>query len=127
MRTVLCFDDRTYRLGAARKLLAANGYVVLCAESSQDLLDQLAENPVDAVLLDCHTLGKPGRDPVELIRIIEPNLPIIMTSGFCSAPCTHLRDADACIQKGDLSTALLHTVETVLCARRYGLCRSVAC
>ncbi len=127
MRTVLCFDDCTYRLETARKLLAANGYQTLRAKDSQDLVDILAENPVDVVLLDCHCLGKSGNNPVELIRLIEPNLPIIMTSGFCQPPCTHMRDADACLQKGDLSSALLRTVETVLCARRYGLCRSVAC
>ena len=126
MRTILCYDDRTYRLGTARKLLAANGYLVLRAESARELVDQLAENPVDAILLDCHCLGKPGNSPVEVIRLLEPNLPIIMTSGFCSAPCAHLKDSDACIQKGDLSSTLLRTIETVLCARRYGLCRSVA-
>jgi CheY-like chemotaxis protein len=127
MRTILCFDDATYRLETARKLLAANGYLTLRARDTHDLVDQLAETCVDVILLDCHCLAKPGCNPVQLIRLAQPDLPIIMTSGFCQSPCAYMRDADACIQKGDLSTALLRTVETVLCARRYGLCRSIAC
>ena len=84
--------------------------------------------PVDVVVLDCRLcrLSNTLADPAAVLRRLSPDTPIIMMSGYCGVPCRHLRDADACVQKGDTGTILLRTVEIMLCARRYGLCRFIA-
>ena len=45
---------------------------------------------------------------VEGLRIARPDVPIVMRSGFCSLPCTHLQDADICVQDGDSAALLSH-------------------
>jgi hypothetical protein len=74
--------------------------------------------------MDCHPeiAGKPI---APVLRRISPETPILMVSGFCRLPCKGFRDADACIQKGNIA-ALLETLRVMLCARNYGLHRSVA-
>jgi CheY-like chemotaxis protein len=126
MPTVLCIDDRTYGLACMREMLRANGYEVLLAESAHDAADLLLQNPVDAVLLDCHSSGDNCGEVLPVLEGLEPDIPIVMMSGYCSLPCRNLGRADACLQKGETSRALLRTLEIFLCARRYGLLRSVA-
>jgi CheY-like chemotaxis protein len=126
MPTVLCIDDRTYGLACMREMLRGNGYEVLLAESTHDAADLLLHNPIDAVLLDCHLLGEDCGKVLSVLEGLDPDIPIVMISGYCTLPCRYLSRADACLQKGETSRALLRTLEITLCARRYGLLRSVA-
>jgi CheY-like chemotaxis protein len=123
--TLLCIDDHTYGLAVIIETLRAHRYTVIAATDTQNAFDLLAERIIDAVLLNCHAPGETSR-MAPLLRKLQPNTPIIMMSGYCVVPCPNLRLSDACIQKGESDQVMLRTVETTLCSRRFGLCRSVA-
>lgn len=126
MATILCLDDHTLSLSSIVDTLRHSGYGIAFTGDARALLELLAESSVDAVLLDCHELGRAGGDLVGAVRMVRPDVPIVMMSAYCCLPCTHLQHADACIQKGATRSNLKRTLDAVLCASRFGLCRSVA-
>jgi CheY-like chemotaxis protein len=126
MAMILCIDDRTYYLSSTADLLRHAGYSIVFPADSHAAVELLFDNPIDAVLLDCHQLGDQRGDLVAALRIVKPDVPIVMISAYCSLPCDYLRQASACVQKGDTARTLLRTLEAVICASRFGLCRSVA-
>jgi len=125
MACILCIDDSTYELANTIPMLRAHGHDVIAAVHMVDVLAAVANHSIDAVILNC-TATKDTSDIVQALRIIRPEIAIVLMSAFCNLPCDRLRHADACIQKGDTGAALLRTIDSVLCARRYGLCRWVA-
>ncbi len=125
MPTILFIDDHTCGSHTVAHRLRACGYEVQVAPDVEEALTLFRLYPIDAVVTDCHP-EIPGRGIIApVLRQISPNVPIIMMSPFCGVPCTRLRYADACIQKGDV-TALLSALRVLLCSRTYGLCQSVA-
>ena len=124
--TVLCIDDYSLGLATTISILRANSYRVLAVADVERVIDLFVENPVDAVILDCHLLQGRTRQVVEALRTLRPSIPIIMMSACCSLPCAELRNADFCIQKGKTGRSLLRVLETAIVASRYGLCRSLA-
>ncbi len=118
MPTVLCIDDHTYRLAQLEALLEAGGYTVITAGDTESALDLFANNPVDAVILDCHLLSMRSSDVVAALKYLRPNLPVILLSAFCPVPCSRATAAAACIQKGESELALLSALATA--TRRHG-------
>ena len=126
MARILCIDDHTYSLSSTIKALRHEGHTVVTAGEPLPALQAISDGDVDVVLLDCHCHSIDIRSNlVAAIRILRPDIPVVMTSAYCGLPCQKLREADACIQKGD-TAALGRTIQTILCASKYGLCRSVA-
>jgi DNA-binding response OmpR family regulator len=125
MPTILFINDHTCGSHTVAHRLRASGYEVQIAPDADEALTLFRLYPIDAVVTDCHpeTLGREVMAPI--LRRINPDIPIIMMSAFCGAPCTRLRYADACIQKGDV-TSLLGALRMLLCSRAYGLCQSIA-
>ncbi len=107
MPTVLCVDDHTYRLTQLEALLEAGGYTVVTAGDPQSALEMFANNPIDAVVLDCHLLSMRSSDVIEVLKHLRPSLPVILLSAYCPAPCGRATQATACIQKGESELALL--------------------
>ena len=124
MARILCVDDHTYALSGTIAALQHEGHTIVTINGRNPALHAVADDEVDLLLLDCHA-SDTHRNLIAAVRILRPEIPVVMTSGFCSLPCEKLRDADACIQKGD-TAALGRTIQTILCASKYGLCRSVA-
>src|ERR1039458_10165036 len=125
MPTILLIDDHTCGSHTVVHRLRACGYEVQVAPEAEEALTLFRLYPIDAVVMDCHP-EIPGREIIApALRRISPNVPIIMMSAFCGVPCTRLRAADACIQKGDV-TALLSALRVLLCSRAYGLYQVVA-
>jgi len=58
--------------------------------------------PVDVVVMDCRFCdpSNPLSDPAAVLKRQSPNVPIIMMSSYCRAPCRRMLNADACIEKG---------------------------
>lgn len=124
MATILCIDDGTYGFSHTVEILRMTGHRVFMADNPQAALQVLLDHPVHAVLLDCHELEQHS-GMASALRLARPEIPLVMTSAYCSLPCTHLREADACVQKGDSAT-LVQTISTIITASRFGLCRSVS-
>ena len=126
MTTLLCMDDATYSLANAVLALSNSGFHILATADTATALELAASNTVAAVILNCHRVVDNG-PLVTALRILRPNIAVIMLSGYCGVPCTQLQHADACIQKGDNTEHVLRqTLQSVLAQRRFGLCRCVA-
>lgn len=124
MATILCIDDHTYGLASTTAMLRKQGHTLLVVDNPHAALRAIADCSVDLVLLDCHRNEHRG-NMASAIRILRPEIPVIMISGYCGLHCTALHQADVCVQKGD-AAMLAQTIQSVLCASLYGLCRSVA-
>jgi len=125
MACILCIDNCTYELANTVPMLRTHGHQVLAAIETADVLNAVANHGVEVVVLNC-SAPKNTSDIVLGLRLIRPDIAIVMMSAYCPLPCDRHRYADCCIQKGDSAAALLRTLDTVLCAKRYGLCRCSA-
>jgi response regulator RpfG family c-di-GMP phosphodiesterase len=125
MPTVLCLDDSTSVLAEAAQALRKSGYRVLTTDDSATSLNLALETPLDAVLLNCRSeRDKTGL--VSALRVLQPQVAVVMFSGYCGVPCDQLHLADACFQKDGQPSTLLPLLRAVLCQSRFGFCRSVA-
>lgn len=125
MPTILCLDDSTFGLAEAAQALRESGYRVVTTQDNATALHVALETPLDAVFLNCHR-DRDNAALVAALRILRPHAAVLMFSGYCGVPCDQLRLADACFQKGGKPSTLLPLLRSVLCQRRYGLCRSLA-
>jgi DNA-binding NtrC family response regulator len=81
---VLIVDDEEIIRVLATKILQRSGLVTQTAESSQNGLAMVAENPgtYTLAILDLSMPGMSGVDLIREIRRIIPNLPCILSSGY---------------------------------------------
>jgi response regulator RpfG family c-di-GMP phosphodiesterase len=125
MATILCFDDFTSGLSGVVDKLREHGYRVFAADDTTAALEIAAHTPIDAVILNCRK-ETDNTGIVVALRILQPDMAVIMYSGYCGVPCTQSQLADACVEKGGTTATLLNTLQAVLCQAKYGFCRSVA-
>ena len=78
---VLVIDDEIGPRESMRILLK-NEYEVLCAESVEKGMDLLRRTQPDAVVLDIRMPGKTGIEGLKEIRQVDPNVSVIMLTGF---------------------------------------------
>ncbi|WP_162803008.1 response regulator transcription factor [Ornithinimicrobium avium] len=81
MSTVMVVDDHERTRTLLRKVLAAEGHVVLVAGDGDDALRQLAEHEVDLVLLDLVMPSSNGLLVLSSLRRRGITTPVIMVSG----------------------------------------------
>lgn len=124
MPMILFIDDHTCGSRALAHKLRACGYEVQVAPDAEEALTLFRLYRIDAVVTDCHCEIPSRGTLAPIIRSIRPDVPIILMSAFCGMPCARLRDADACVCKGDIP-ALLSTLRMLLCFRNFGLCQSL--
>jgi signal transduction histidine kinase/CheY-like chemotaxis protein len=76
-------DDATIREFVGTALVSA-GYLVTSAVDGEDALIKLKQDPMqfDAVLLDLTMPKLDGEDTLMALRMIAPNLPVVLTSGY---------------------------------------------
>jgi FixJ family two-component response regulator len=118
--TVLVVDDeRGPRL--ALELILQRDYRVLTAESGEEALDVLRAESVDAVTLDLKMPGLAGHNTLSIIRGIDPDLPVIVITGYGSyesaLKALRLRAFDF-ISKPFESKQILVAIEQAMEARR---------
>jgi len=82
--TILVVDDEDLLLTMGQAILTAYGYRVLLANSGKKALETLgAQNGnIDLVITDLVMPGMSGRELVEQIKHVSPEMPIICTSGY---------------------------------------------
>ncbi len=81
--TVLVVDDDETIRGFVNRVLVLAGYTVVSASDGEEALMKLRRDPVrfDAVLLDLTMPKLDGEDTLMALRMLAPNLPVILTSG----------------------------------------------
>jgi CheY-like chemotaxis protein len=87
------------------------GYSVLTAESGEEALEVLQSIAVDAVVVDYEMPGMDGEETARQIRKMCRDLPIILSSGFCSLPQHVLETVSASVPKTMRSEVLIDMLE----------------
>lgn len=82
--TVLIADDEPNILLTLKQALELEGYQTELASSGQVALDLLAKKPVDVALMDVKMPELDGLTALERIKVLRPELPVIMMSGHGS-------------------------------------------
>jgi DNA-binding NtrC family response regulator len=75
-------DERGPRL--ALELILRRDFRVLSADSGEQALEILKNEPVDTVTLDLKMPGLAGQNTLSMIRGIDPDLPVIIITGYGS-------------------------------------------
>ena len=75
---VLVVDDEPGVRAALTQVLQRLGYMVVTAESGEEALQRLQENPVEVIISDQHMPGLSGIDLLKLVRVRHPRVVRIM-------------------------------------------------
>src|ERR1700757_1018991 len=79
---ILIIDDEAAIRESLETLLSLEGYVVETATNGEEGLDQIQQNIYDLVLLDLALPGKNGLEILQLLRELQPALPVIMITAY---------------------------------------------
>ncbi|HKW25944.1 MAG TPA: response regulator [Terriglobales bacterium] len=112
--TILCVDDEQHGLMIRQMLLERVGYSVLTAGNAREGLALFSRRPVDAVVLDYFLPDLDGGLVATAMRLIKPDVPIIMFSVQWRLPEEAGTIADAVLGKGQHPIGLLNTLEQLL-------------
>ncbi len=117
--TVLIVDDESLILDVTQRILERSGYSVLTAHDGFECIEQLEAHPsrVVAVLLDMTMPRMNGVETFGRIKQMQPDLPVILTSGFNEHDARdHFHDAapSGFIQKPYRSNDLVTKLQEVL-------------
>ncbi|HET6931484.1 MAG TPA: PAS domain S-box protein [Candidatus Acidoferrum sp.] len=117
--TILVAEDAEGMRDLVSELLIRNGYTVLTAESSEELLsvsDRYAA-PIHLLLTDVVMPGINGRDLADCLKAAHPDLRIIYMSGYTSDTIVHhgvLREGIDFIEKPFTEESLMRKLREVL-------------
>jgi CheY-like chemotaxis protein len=102
---ILSIEDRLPSQTMRKMVLENAGYIVLTATSGADALKLLAVSHVDLVLSDHFLRGELGTAIAAQIKVLWPDIPILLISGAQDIPETeHL---EGVVHKADGPTRLL--------------------
>jgi CheY-like chemotaxis protein len=106
-------------------LLEVAGYNVVISTDDFSALKAVTEQQVDLAVIDYHMLvGRNGEEIAKEIRVIHPNLPLLMLTGDPQVPQSAVDSVDACLIKGaDPATMLLSVIKKLLSENRSRSCR----
>jgi CheY-like chemotaxis protein len=113
-KTLLCVDDNQSSLKICKIILENSGYKVLTASSGREGLEVFASNAIDAVILDYQMPEMNGERVAAEMKGTNPEIPILMLSGWVSLPESALRLVDEFVAKGDRVEFMLLAVHQVL-------------
>lgn len=114
---VLCVDDEADALKLRTAILQLAGYRVLSTTEPEHALYLLAANEVDLVLMDHLLPGMPGTDVARKMKVLRPQLPIILLSGLLDVP-EGVADIDLFISKAEPTQTMLARIAGLLADRK---------
>lgn len=113
MTTILVVDDEPSIRDLVARVLERAGYrVIACAGAAQAIA---AAPEADLLLVDLILPEINGRDLTEQLRLIRPDLPVVLMSGY-PPPHTHLTPSlpSSFLQKPMLPAAIVQEVRKLL-------------
>jgi CheY-like chemotaxis protein len=119
MPTILCVDDDPIILELQKSILETNGYTVLTAPDGPTAITLASRHPVDVVVLDFKMPGMDGGQVAEVLLEQQPDLPVVICTGFFDSVPEWLRwFAAAYLQKGDGPNILLSTIQELIANKK---------
>jgi CheY-like chemotaxis protein len=119
---VLVVEDEVMLRKIVRTVLLAQGYRVFDAVGGREALALLASSgPIDLVVTDVILPGMSGREVVEAVRKLRPDVAVLFISGYADDALIRegvLKSEVGFLQKPFSPSTLAHTVREVLDARR---------
>ncbi len=116
--TILLVDDEEMLLRLGRAILEANGHRVIEARDGQEALEIFRSRraEIDLVLLDMIMPRRNGRDTLEELHTLAPEVPVVLSSGYTPVSNEELNalGARAFLHKPYRPAELVRTVRQVL-------------
>jgi len=114
-KTLLLVDDDLSVLEMVGRVLAGEGYRVLCAATGPEALHIAEENPIDAVLLDLNMPGQSGWDTFEQLTARDPTIAVVIITARANQIFTALgAGVGALVEKPVDFPTLIKTVKTLI-------------
>jgi two-component system cell cycle sensor histidine kinase/response regulator CckA len=119
LETILVVDDNPLVLAAVVKILEAQNFYVLSADSGPSALKLAAETTetINMLLSDVEMPGMSGPDLGEALKIARPDMHIMLMSGAENGNLLVLNYGWAYIQKPFVAVKLVQMVNNVLHSR----------
>lgn len=113
---VLCVDDRVENLRIRTMLLEQFGCETIAVEDHQSALRVVSETQVDLLVIDYHLAdGHTGEEIARDVRVMRPDIPLIMLTGDARLPQSACDCVDAVLIKGTTNPgALLDLIEKLV-------------
>ncbi len=119
MPTILCIDDDVNYLELEKCNLETNGYTVVIAPDGPTGITLASKRPIDAVVLAFKMPGMDGAQVAEVLFKRQPDLPIVVCTGFFDAMPEGLRwFAAALVEKRDGFDVLLSAIQKVIANKK---------
>jgi CheY-like chemotaxis protein len=119
MPSILCIDDDPIVLDLQKSILEMNGYTVLTASNGPMGITLASKHSIDLVVLDFKMPGMDGGEVAEALLTEQPNLRIVVCTGFLDAVPEWLRwCAAAHLHKGDGPEVLLSAIEELMPSKK---------
>jgi CheY-like chemotaxis protein len=114
--TILCVDDQPSNLQIRAMLLEQFGCRALTAADHQAALHTISEEEVDLAIIDYHLAdGETGEEVVRDVRVVRPQMPLIMLTGDSKLPQSACDCVDEVLIKGASDPrALFELIEKLL-------------
>jgi PAS domain S-box-containing protein len=120
--TILVIDDEEVVRHVAQSALGMLGYQVIVTERGAEGLDAIRQNTaISLVLLDMSMPGLSGKEVLEALRKIRPDLPVIVCSGYSEGEVFRQFSGlkmDGVLQKPFTNVALTSKIRSVLDAQK---------
>lgn len=110
---ILLVDDELEQLLLRAQVMSLRGFPVLTADNPSDAIFMMAEDTIDKielVILDYDMPGMNGCDLADLLKVMRPELNIILYSGATDVPRNEMTSIDTFVSKADGITALIAEV-----------------
>ena len=123
--TILLVEDEEGVRGLTRQLLQRHGYTVLEAEHGQDalMLCERFSGPIHLLLSDVVLAQMSGRELVERLGPLRPEMKVLYMSGYSDEAIIHhgvLKPGTAFLQKPFTTESLMRKVREVIDKKRIG-------
>jgi DNA-binding NtrC family response regulator len=119
MPTILCIDEDVNFLELEKQILATKGYAVVIASDGPTGIRLASESAIDVVVLAFEMRGMNGGQVAEVLLKHQPDLPVVLCTGFFDAVPEWLRwFAAACVEKRDCLDVLLSTIQEVIAHKK---------
>lgn len=113
-RTILYIDDKRDLLDVFRAHFEKSGDKLLTAATGKEGLELLAENRVDAVVLDYQMPGMSGGAVLQIVKRVAPGLPVLVLVERSMFVPQDVRNVTTVVPTRGMSTSkLVRAVETI--------------